>query len=68
MIGTPCEILQYIEEGTVVPAELKYLVSVTYKRVNYVLFPQLMLMFGFSCYRKKRSFLVLKVVKYVALF
>lgn len=26
MIGTPCEILQFIEEGTVVPAELKYLV------------------------------------------
>ncbi|KAJ1385966.1 RNA helicase, DEAD-box type, Q motif [Sesbania bispinosa] len=26
MIGTPCEILQYIEEGIVVPAELRYLV------------------------------------------
>ncbi|XP_039690932.1 DEAD-box ATP-dependent RNA helicase 39 [Medicago truncatula] len=26
MIGTPYEILQYIEEGTIVPAELKYLV------------------------------------------
>lgn len=26
IIGTPSEILQYIEEGTVVPAELKYLV------------------------------------------
>ncbi|KAK2366725.1 DEAD-box ATP-dependent RNA helicase [Trifolium repens] len=26
MIGTPCEILQYIEEGIVVPAELNYLV------------------------------------------
>ncbi|XP_061356602.1 DEAD-box ATP-dependent RNA helicase 39-like [Gastrolobium bilobum] len=26
MIGTPCEILQYIEEGSVVPAELRYLV------------------------------------------
>ncbi|CAK8532745.1 unnamed protein product [Lathyrus sativus] len=26
MIGTPCEILQYIDEGIVVPAELKYLV------------------------------------------
>lgn len=30
MIGTPHEILQYIEEGTIVPAELKCLVSVTY--------------------------------------
>lgn len=30
MIGTPSEILQYIEEGIVVPAELKYLVSATY--------------------------------------
>ncbi|KAI5444096.1 hypothetical protein KIW84_012638 [Lathyrus oleraceus] len=26
MIGTPCEILQYIDEGIVVPAELRYLV------------------------------------------
>ncbi|KAK7315384.1 hypothetical protein VNO77_33930 [Canavalia gladiata] len=26
MIGTPCEILQYIEEGSVVPAEIQYLV------------------------------------------
>ncbi|KAK7380562.1 hypothetical protein VNO78_33076 [Psophocarpus tetragonolobus] len=26
MIGTPCEILQYIEEGSVVPSEIKYLV------------------------------------------
>jgi len=29
MIGTPCEILQFIEEGIVVPAELKYLVSIS---------------------------------------
>jgi hypothetical protein len=56
MIGTPYEILQYIEEGTVIPAELKYLVSVTYKRVNYVSFPQLMLMSGFSPYRNKTIF------------
>lgn len=26
MIGTPCEILEYIEEGSVVPAEIRYLV------------------------------------------
>ncbi|TKY46099.1 DEAD-box ATP-dependent RNA helicase 39 [Spatholobus suberectus] len=26
MIGTPCEILQYIEDGSVVPAEIRYLV------------------------------------------
>ncbi|KAK7270995.1 hypothetical protein RJT34_26563 [Clitoria ternatea] len=26
MIGTPCEILQYIEEGSVVPSEIRYLV------------------------------------------
>lgn len=26
IIGTPCEILQYIEEGSVVPAEIRYLV------------------------------------------
>lgn len=26
IIGTPCEILQFIEEGSVVPAELRYLV------------------------------------------
>ncbi|XP_057443386.1 DEAD-box ATP-dependent RNA helicase 39-like [Lotus japonicus] len=26
MIGTPCEVLQYIQEGNVVPAELRYLV------------------------------------------
>ncbi|RDX76102.1 DEAD-box ATP-dependent RNA helicase 39, partial [Mucuna pruriens] len=26
MIGTPCEILQYIEEGSVVPAKIRYLV------------------------------------------
>ncbi|XP_027337747.1 DEAD-box ATP-dependent RNA helicase 39-like [Abrus precatorius] len=26
MIGTPCEILQYIEEGSIVPAEIQYLV------------------------------------------
>lgn len=28
IIGTPCEILQYIEEGSVVPAEIRYLVSI----------------------------------------
>jgi len=27
MIGTPCEILQYIEEGSIVPSEIRYLVS-----------------------------------------
>ncbi|XP_052736848.1 DEAD-box ATP-dependent RNA helicase 39-like isoform X1 [Vigna angularis] len=26
MIGTPCEILQYIEEGSIVPSEIRYLV------------------------------------------
>lgn len=30
MIGTPCEILEYIEEGSVVPAEIRYLVSIHY--------------------------------------
>ena len=29
LIGTPFEILQYIEEGSVVPAEIRYLVSTT---------------------------------------
>lgn len=46
IIGTPSEILQYIEEGTVVPAELKYLVSVAYKWINYVLVSELMIMSG----------------------
>lgn len=30
MIGTPSEILEYIEEGSVVPAEIRYLVSIHY--------------------------------------